>query len=315
MDADSAGRLIADRWPAGIVASTRQLRDGGLDDRLITFGVRAGVLERIRRGAYTRSEQWRSLSPWERDDYRIDAHAAGAQSPATYSHTSAARLHGFAVWNAGPVVHVVSRDNSGSSHGSDTVTHRAPASPDEPVGVRTRDGRHVLATSPARTVIDCARFLAPEAAAVIGDSALNAGLTIGELTSTLESAEFARGRARAARLLGMLDGRAESAGETRTRLMLGGLGIERPEAQYCIETAHGLFRADYAWPRLRVILEFDGRGKYFDYRPTPEALILERRREAALIEQGWTVIRITWADLDRPEVVAARLGAAFARAA
>ncbi|WP_249335977.1 endonuclease domain-containing protein [Sinomonas gamaensis] len=77
----------------------------------------------------------------------------------------------------------------------------------------------------------------------------------------------------------------------------------------------GTYRADYAWPRIKVILEFDGRGKYYDYRPTAEALLLERRRETALMDLGWRVVRLTWADLERPDLVAARLAAAFEAAA
>lgn len=261
------------------------------------------------------SEQWRALTRGDQDDYRIDAHAAGVQRPAVYSHTSAARLHGFAVWNAGPAIHVVSGTNSGSSQAPDAIVHRAPLSTDKPVVVPTRDGRRVLATSPARTVLDCARILAFEPAIIIGDSALNSGITPVELRSALESAEFARGRARTAAVLDRLDRRAESAGETRTRLLLERLGVEQPEIQFCIQTPLGSFRADYAWPRLKLILEFDGWAKYFDYRPTQEALFLERRREAALMELGWRFIRLVWADLDRPEQVAARLAAAFRAAA
>ncbi|WP_256939752.1 hypothetical protein [Arthrobacter sp. BF1] len=46
-----------------------------------------------------------------------------------------------------------------------------------------------------------------------------------------------------------------------------------------------------------MVLEFDGKGKYFDYRPTDEAVFLERKRESALLEAGWVVIRIQWKDL------------------
>ncbi|MFF1832193.1 hypothetical protein [Paenarthrobacter sp. NPDC058040] len=44
-------------------------------------------------------------------------------------------------------------------------------------------------------------------------------------------------------------------------------------------------------------MEFDGKVKYFDYAPTDEVIYKERQRENALIEQGWTVIRIEWRDL------------------
>jgi hypothetical protein len=158
-------------------------------------------------------------------------------------------------------------------------------------------------------------LLSAERAAVIGDSALRAGVAFSDLVTGLESSPIVRGSARAVRLLSLLDARAESAGETRTRFLLSRLGVEPPEIQMCVETPLGLFRADFGWRRWKLILEFDGRGKYFDYRPTAEALLLERRRESALIELGWRFIRLVWADLEHPEAVAARLASAFGAAA
>jgi len=50
----------------------------------------------------------------------------------------------------------------------------------------------------------------------------------------------------------------------------------------------------------KVILEFDGRAKYFQYAPTEEVVFEERRREKAMQAQGWKVVRIEWDDLSRP---------------
>ncbi|GAB3551323.1 hypothetical protein GCM10027404_20230 [Arthrobacter tumbae] len=58
-----------------------------------------------------------------------------------------------------------------------------------------------------------------------------------------------------------------------------------------------MHRLDFAWEGIKLALEFDGRTKYFDYAPTEEVLFQERRRERALMEQGWTFIRIEWKDL------------------
>lgn len=54
---------------------------------------------------------------------------------------------------------------------------------------------------------------------------------------------------------------------------------------------------DFAWKDIKLALEFDGRTKYFDYAPTSEVLFQERRREKALMEEGWTFMRIEWKDL------------------
>lgn len=116
-----------------------------------------------------------------------------------------------------------------------------------------------------------------------------------------------RGSRRARLLLDALDERAESAGETRVRLLLHSLGIKSFVPQVEIRTPAELFRADFADPRAKVIIEFDGAGKYTDYRPTDEVLLAERRRENALIEEGWLVLRLHWKHLDRSAGLKRRL--------
>ena len=75
------------------------------------------------------------------------------------------------------------------------------------------------------------------------------------------------------------------------------LKIEVPVPQFEVHTPLGRHRLDFAWPERKVALEFDGRSKYFEYRPTNEVLFEERRREKALMEEGWTFLRLEWKDL------------------
>jgi very-short-patch-repair endonuclease len=75
-----------------------------------------------------------------------------------------------------------------------------------------------------------------------------------------------------------------------------------------------LYRLDFAWPDLRVALEFDGLMKYLGSMPTAEVLRQERERENALIDQGWVIVRIRWADLAHPLRIQAMLERAFERA-
>ncbi len=93
----------------------------------------------------------------------------------------------------------------------------------------------------------------------------------------------------------------ESVGETRTRLLLRSFGLTMFIPQLEIPTTTGRFRADFAEPESRVVIEFDGSGKYTDYKPTDDVLLAERRRENALIEEGWLVLRLEWKHLARPE--------------
>jgi very-short-patch-repair endonuclease len=67
----------------------------------------------------------------------------------------------------------------------------------------------------------------------------------------------------------------------------------RPDSR----TVSGEHRLDFACKGRKAALEFDGKTKYFDYKPTAEVVFQERRREKALMEQGWTFLRIEWKDL------------------
>lgn len=304
-----------DRWPATLVATTEALALAGITDRTLTAAVRARAVHRIRRGAYIRHAAWREAAPWERDLLRIDAHAASRSTPAVYSHTTAALLAGCTVWNVGDRIHVtVPYASSSGSHGPDVSAHRQPVGEEDLVSV-IRNGRMLRLTSVARTVADCARVLDLERSAVIGDSALRLGISARDIASAAERSGVARGARRVAQLLEAIDGRSESAGETRARLALAAAGVPSPELQFEVVTPEGVFRADFAWPQLRVILEFDGAVKYFDYAPTSEVLVAERRRENALAAMGWVIVRIRWAELDTPEALAAKVRDAFARAA
>lgn len=61
-----------------------------------------------------------------------------------------------------------------------------------------------------------------------------------------------------------------------------------------------------------MFVEFDGKVKYEKYRREGETLdeylMREKEREEKICQlAGWTCIRITWADLARPELLAARI--------
>jgi very-short-patch-repair endonuclease len=65
----------------------------------------------------------------------------------------------------------------------------------------------------------------------------------------------------------------------------------------------------------RVVVEFDGRAKYgMDGRRPEHDLWAEKRREDRIRELGYIVVRVVWADLDRPDEVVARVLAALRQA-
>ncbi|MFS0703224.1 hypothetical protein AB6N23_01755 [Cellulomonas sp. 179-A 9B4 NHS] len=82
-----------------------------------------------------------------------------------------------------------------------------------------------------------------------------------------------------------------------------GGGTPAPTTQLPVETRRGQVWADLGWPGARLLLEYDGRGKY----ATPEDLYREKQRHDALVEAGWTVLRVTADDCARPEELVARV--------
>ena len=93
---------------------------------------------------------------------------------------------------------------------------------------------------------------------------------------------------------------SESPGESWTRLVLAGIGVEA-EQQVEIHDHAGRFvaRVDFLVAAERLVIEFDGAVKYAgaDGR---DALVHEKRREDALRALGYRVVRLTWADLHDP---------------
>ncbi|MFD5276517.1 hypothetical protein ACFWIX_03035 [Pseudarthrobacter sp. NPDC058362] len=313
MNSQKIQAVVDGRWPQVDVASTRHLAAAGLESRLVKKATDDGALLRLRRGAYVRRGYWDSLKPWDQDLLRVLAHFESTGGDSRYSHISAARLHRCNVWEVGPLIHVTTGySNSRASAGKDVRTHRLPLADHELASVRTTDGREVLTTSLERTVLDCARILPLDRAAVIGDHALRKGASLERMRQLLDESPTKRGSRRAADLLEVIDGRSESAGETRTRLLLRSFGLDSFIPQVEIPTGQGLFRADFADLQARVIIEFDGRAKYSDYKPAEEALLSERWRETALQELGWSVFRIKWPQLDRPGELRRRLFAFLA---
>jgi hypothetical protein len=174
-------------------------------------------------------------------------------------------------------------------------------------------------TSLARTVVDCARTYPYEKAVAIGDAALGIGLPQEELARSLERARYRTGMPHARRVVTFIDGRAESVGESKSRIVLSGLGLPMPQPQLDIFDGNGrrVARTDFGWEGLRTVGEFDGKVKYGRLRrpgeESEDAVFREKLREDRIRDLGWEVVRWTWSDLQQPQVFADRLRRAFGR--
>ncbi|WP_232084827.1 type IV toxin-antitoxin system AbiEi family antitoxin domain-containing protein [Arthrobacter sp. SO5] len=280
---------------------TDQLIELGYGSRSIKSLLDSGSLVRLRYGCYARGSVWNALPAPVRSRQLIYAHAHGTLTTSTgafaYSHTSAARLHRLYLWNVDDLIHVLQRVRpSAERHGKDVRCHTRPFSDAEVTQVSG-----LRSTSLERTAADCAMLLSYRQALIVMDHALRLGADRSLLQEMADSLEGRRGIRTFRRVLDTADVRSESPGETLTRELFLRLRITMPEPQVEVTSRIGRHRMDFAWKKEKVAVEFDGKVKYFDFRPTEEVLFEERRREKALTEEGWLFLRVEWKDLFREQ--------------
>ncbi|MGY1831437.1 hypothetical protein ACI8AA_13575 [Geodermatophilus sp. SYSU D01180] len=272
--------------------------DGWSDDELARAR-RSGELSRVRRGAYV--EGALPTAAAVRHHLLVRATVAGLRRDAVVSHESAAVLHGLPTWGLRLGRVHVTRQPPASSDVSRTLRcHVARLEDDEVTAVGG-----IPVTDPVRTVLDLARCLPFEVAVVVLDGLLAARPTAADvLAARLPRITGTRGSRAAARAVAFADGRSESVGESRSRVLLHRLGLAPSSLQHSVHTADGVLlgRADFVWEPDRLLGEFDGRVKYGRLlRPGQEpgdAVFEEKRREDAMRAEGWGMVRWTWDELD-----------------
>ena len=294
---------------------TSQLNDRFGSSKICERLLRNGVVVRIRRGAYYDATAWAGLSAEDQHLMILAAHhedAARRQDPLfNYSHTSAARLHGLHLWNADGTIHVTMPKCPGRSGRADDVqVHSGTLPPPEQCILRG-----LPATTLERTLVDSARVLRRGQAQILMDHGLRLGADRQRVVDLLADAEGKRGVRVARAAWELASELSESPGESLLRYLLSLMPFEMPQQQVEVVTQRGRYRLDFAWVKLKVGLEFDGDVKYFAYGPTAEALVRERKRERALIEEGWVLLRIEWRDLFDEAALRRRIAAALRSAA
>ena len=102
-------------------------------------------------------------------------------------------------------------------------------------------------------------------------------------------------------------------GESRSRVILHRWKLAPSALQFEIRSRDGglVGRSDFAWEAERLVGEFDGRIKYGRLlRPgqdAGDAVFAEKRREDAIRDEDWGVVRWVWSELRRPDRLAARV--------
>ena len=170
-----------------------------------------------------------------------------------------------------------------------------------------RDGLRM--TTPARTAYDLARWLTlTEGVTAVDALAYRFPFGLDEVRALRSHHLGARGGRRIERVLSLVDRRAESPMESRTRvaLVLGGL---LPQVQYRVLVGNLRVRLDLAFPEALLGVEFDG-----GHHRTAEQARLDLHREAALAAAGWTVLRFDAGTVfRRPDLIVGRTRAELAR--
>jgi len=148
--------------------------------------------------------------------------------------------------------------------------------------------RGIPVTSVSRTVLDVARWCAPDAAIAMLDRSLAMGLWDPE--EVLEHAEQFRGDKGirwARHLVAAADPGAESPGESACRLRLVDAGFPRCQTQIRVRRSAGSpLRIDMGWAEFGAAVEYDGREPH----SSTEAAIRDRWRREWLGTRDWTIV-------------------------
>jgi len=151
----------------------------------------------------------------------------------------------------------------------------------------------IAVTTPARTVFDVGCRTAARLRSVQRlDALMNAtDVKITDVDAVIAEHPGARGLGRLRQVLPLVDGGAESPQETRTRLVLIGAGLPRPQTQVRVFDEYGDFvaRLDMGYEDLRVGIEYDG-PQHWTSREQRDRDI---DRYSALLDLGWTIIRVS----------------------
>jgi len=282
--------------------TTAQAAGFGLSAPMLVALVRAGVLRHPGRGLYAvEALVEHDARAWHR---RLCVGALLLYPDAVLAGASAVLAHGIPVWGTPlgtpSILRPVSRVGGMSAfwvrptRGDVVSTAWGPAS------------------DPATALVQHAVDHGIVTGVVSADAALREGMvTLERLTAQLSAVATWPHSSRAASMLRLVDGRRESVGESRCGVMLAMAGIAATP-QVTITDARGSFvaRVDFLVDGSMVVVEFDGKIKYAT--GDPEVLWHEKRREDRLRALGYVVVRVTWAQLERPGAVAAAVRSAIA---
>jgi hypothetical protein len=281
------------------VLTTAEARKAGLSRHAVQWALHTQVLRPLRRGVYTTTTLWAQAEPRLQHLLEVLSHqrvnpelvacstsaaillclptpaGAPAQPQLTAARTTEQRGHG-------------SRGAQG--HRGGFVGRRSLLAGPE---IWTLDGARV--TSPVRTVLDCARhWSGPWGLAAADAAIMKWDVAPAALTSAAASRHPGPGHGRALWVAEHAHARpaVESPLESLARAVVVLAGLPEPTPKVWVRTTLGRFRVDLLDEANGVIVEADGKVKY----GSAEDVWREKRREDALRERGFEVVRFTIED-------------------
>ena len=258
----------------------------------VRHDVRRGDLLPLCRGVYVPRDD---LPLDEQARHRLRVLGSATRSGYVVSHASAAVLHGLPVgWADLSEVHMTRMRHGG---GRLEASRRVHAGVLDPEWCMVVDG--VLVTTVARTVVDLAKIVPLYVAVGAADAAVHLRLcTMGGLRAALQSVRGHPYSRRSQLAVSLVDGRSESPGESRTRLVLNQARLPATELQISIHDELGRFvgRADGGYTEAGVLWEFDGKTKYGRLlkpgQSVLDVVLDEKERESGFTELGWITVRV-----------------------
>ncbi len=259
-------------------------RDRGISRTRIVNGLRQGVLVRVLRNVYVRADVALSMED------RAGAAALVISPYAVVADRTAAWIWGvdcFSFRELDVVPPLEARTLRG---------HHAPARSGIRAGQRDLQPDDwvfvagVRVTTPLRTALDLGCVLGRRDALAAMDALARAhGFTSTDLVRAAHTYFRRRGVVQLRELAALVNPRAESAGESWTRMEMHDQGLPLPEVNWWVsEDGVPKYRLDLAYPHAKVAIEYDG----VEFHTSEEDKEADARRRAWLERHGWVVIVI-----------------------
>lgn len=177
-----------------------------------------------------------------------------------------------------------------------TPHDRSPQRTDRVPEQHLRRVRGAVITDIPWTAVRLAQSQEVAAAMVPLDSARRHGSGISELLEVCSPPPRVSHQTQLQRLIELSSNLSESPLEAFARGRFMEMRLPSPTQQLQIQVRNRVFRADFAWPEWRLLVEADGEAKYED----ADEARRERYRQHLLHDVGWSVERFGWRDVLEP---------------